>query len=143
MDEWVTLMGNIKTGKDSVVMGNVEGEVGEGSVVIGPTDSQGNTIINQSMAVGRGASAGPGSIAIGAGASAGSELFQLIKELKLDPAVREDAALLGRIDELHEELKKSSPDRSKVLRLWEIIHASATIGGAIGLVEKIGGLIFS
>lgn len=56
----------LKVGKDSVVMGNVNGEVGDGSVVIGPTDNQGNTILNQSMAVGRGAKAGPGSIALGA-----------------------------------------------------------------------------
>ena len=136
-------MGNIKTGKDSVVIGNVEGDVGEGSVVIGPTDSQGNTIINQSMAAGRGASAAPGSIAIGAGASAGSELFHLINRLKLEPTVREDTALLRKLDELHEELNKSSPDRSKILGLWEAIQASASLGGAIGLVQKIGGLIFS
>jgi hypothetical protein len=34
-------------------------------------DAHGNTIINQPVAVGRGAYAGPGSIAIGAGAGAG------------------------------------------------------------------------
>ena len=61
----------IDVGKDSVVIGQVTGTVGDGSVVIGATDERGNTIINQPMAVGRGAQAGPGSIAIGAGASAG------------------------------------------------------------------------
>lgn len=71
-------MGKIKTGKDSVVIGDVNGEIGDGSVVIGATDNRGNTIINQPMAVGRGAKAGPGSIAIGAGASAGSNLFHLL-----------------------------------------------------------------
>jgi hypothetical protein len=60
----------MKIGKDAVVMGNIspDTEVGDGSVVIGSTDAQGNTIINQPMAVGRNAQAGPQSIAIGAGA---------------------------------------------------------------------------
>ncbi len=59
-------------GADAVVMGNVPStmNVGNGSVVIG-ADAHGNTILNQPMAVGRGAQAGPGSIAIGAGAGAG------------------------------------------------------------------------
>lgn len=64
----------LDVGKDSVVIGNVppDTKIGEGSIVIGPTDNKGNTIINTPMAVGRGAKAGPGSIAIGAGAGAGS-----------------------------------------------------------------------
>src|ERR1035437_6149883 len=63
----------MKIGKDAVVIGNVPPhiEVGDGSVIIGATDANGNTIINQPMAVGRGAKAGPGSIAIGAFAGAG------------------------------------------------------------------------
>jgi len=61
-------------GDDAVVMGNVPSttKVGNGSVVIGPTDAHGNTIINQPMAVGHNAQAGPNSIAIGAGAGAGA-----------------------------------------------------------------------
>ncbi len=78
----------IKTGKDTVVIGNVSGEVGDGSVVIGATDERGNTIINQPMAVGRGAKAGPGSTAIGAGAAAGTDLFHLIDQLKALPEVQ-------------------------------------------------------
>lgn len=63
---------NIKVGKDSVVMGNVgdRANVGDRSVVIGATDSKGNTVLNKPMAVGHGAKAGE-AIAIGAGASAG------------------------------------------------------------------------
>jgi len=64
----------LDVGKDAVVIGHVSGAVGDGSVVIGATDERGNTIINQPMAVGRGAQAGPGSIAIGAGACAGVSL---------------------------------------------------------------------
>lgn len=64
----------MKVGKDSVVIGNIpsDSHVGDGSVVIGATDSRGNTNINQPMAVGRRAQATPGSIAIGAFARAGN-----------------------------------------------------------------------
>jgi hypothetical protein len=47
--------------------------IGNGSTVVGATDSNGNTILNQApLAIGRGAHAGPGSIAIGTGAGAGA-----------------------------------------------------------------------
>src|SRR6266404_398925 len=61
-------------GKDAVVVGRVppNSRIGDGSVVIGPTDSNGNVILNGTMAAGRCAYAGPGSISIGAGAGAGS-----------------------------------------------------------------------
>jgi len=39
----------IKTGKDSVEIDNVTGEVGDGSVVIGPTDERDNTIITGNL----------------------------------------------------------------------------------------------
>ena len=58
-------------GKDSVVMFAPNAHVGDGSVVIGATDGNGSTILRETMAVGRGAYAAPGSIAIGAGAGAG------------------------------------------------------------------------
>jgi hypothetical protein len=62
-----------QVGDDSVVYGRVSPNlrVGSRSVVVGATDANGNTILNQPMAVGAGAYAGPGSIAIGAGAGAG------------------------------------------------------------------------
>ncbi|OGI64795.1 MAG: hypothetical protein A2W18_00655 [Candidatus Muproteobacteria bacterium RBG_16_60_9] len=65
----------MKVGKDSVVTGNVapDSTVGDRSVVVGPTDSRGNTIHNKPMAVGYGAKAGPDSIAIGAHANAGTQ----------------------------------------------------------------------
>ena len=61
-------------GSDSVVMGQISpnARIGDRSVVIGATDSRGNTILNAPMAVGNGACAGPGSIAIGTNAGAGS-----------------------------------------------------------------------
>lgn len=63
----------MKIGKNSVVMGLVSPdlEVGEGCVIIRPTDERGNTIIDKPMAVGHGAQAGIGSIATGAFAGAG------------------------------------------------------------------------
>jgi hypothetical protein len=132
----------LKTGKDSVVIGDVTGEIGEGSVVIGATDSRGNTIINQPMAVGRGAHAAPGSIAIGAGASAGSELFHLIEALKAIPEIQNDSALLSTIDNFNSELRKPTPNTETVNSLWSIIQASATVGGALSLVQQIGALLF-
>ena len=61
-------------GNDSVVMGQVSpnARIGDRSVVIGATDTHGNTILTQPMAVGTGACAGPRSIAIGAYAGAGA-----------------------------------------------------------------------
>lgn len=128
----------VKVGKDSVVIGDVKGEIGDGSVVIGATDDRGNTIINQPMAVGRGAKAGPGSIAIGAGAAAGTELFHLIDQLKSVPEIQNDGTLLAAIDAFTSELRKAEPQQETVNSLWSIIQASATAGGAIGLVQQIG-----
>ena len=125
----------IKTGKDTVVIGNVSGEVGDGSVVIGATDERGNTIINQPMAVGRGAKAGPGSTAIGAGAAAGIDLFHLIDQLKALPEVENDGNLVATIEAFSSELKKSEPQQGTIKSLWAVIQASATVGGAISLVQ--------
>ncbi|EKF9297375.1 hypothetical protein BOO91_20875 [Vibrio navarrensis] len=130
-------MNHVKTGKDSVVIGNVSGEIGEGSVVIGATDQFGNTIINQPMAVGRGASAGPGSIAIGAGASAGSELFQLIDALKSVPEIQSDETLVATINAFRGELSKPEPERSTIQTLWSLITASANVAGAVTFIQQI------
>jgi hypothetical protein len=64
----------LNVGKDSVVFGNVTGNVGDRSVVIGATDSNGNTILNTQMAIGFEAFAGPGCIAIGTRAGADSRI---------------------------------------------------------------------
>jgi hypothetical protein len=65
----------ISVGKDSVAMGRIPdgSKIGDGSVVVGATDINGNTVLNQGgLAVGRGATTDPTSIAIGAGAHAGN-----------------------------------------------------------------------
>ncbi|MCL1127758.1 hypothetical protein [Shewanella surugensis] len=132
---------NIKTGKDTVVIGKVSGEIGEGSVVIGPTDDRGNTIINTPMAIGRDASAGPNSIAIGAGASAGSDIFYLLQQLRIVPEVQSNETLVKNIDKLTAELQKLEPNSGKIQGLWSIIQGSATVGGAIGFVQTIGTIL--
>ena len=64
-------------GNDSVVYGNVRHpNVGDRSVVIGPTDDRGNTILRPApggTAIGAGAKAGPNSLSVGAGAGAGAK----------------------------------------------------------------------
>jgi hypothetical protein len=132
-----------KIGKDSVVMGRVPAdiEVGDRSVVIGATDSNGNTILNQTMAVGHGAQAGQNSIAIGAGASAGSDIFHLIQQLRSVPEVQSDTTLITTIDNLTNELQKQEPNAGTVHALWSVVQSSATVGGAIGFVQAIGAIL--
>ena len=135
----------MKIGKDSVVIGKVPSniQVGDGSVVIGATDSQGNTIINQPMAVGHGAQAGPDSIAIGAFAGAGVVQQQSLTNLQI--ALRQfaefvycqkNAALAQEFEKLKAELKNPQPNRSAVLTAWEGVKAVATIDGALSLLTK-------
>ncbi len=132
---------NLTVGKDSVVIGEVSGHVGNGSVVIGPTDSNGNTIINRSMAIGSNAKAGPGSIAIGANAGAGSEIFLLLAELKDIIEKSGDIKTTQSVINLIEELKNSKSDATKIGRFWEAIKSVATINGAISLIGRISTLL--
>ena len=136
----------MKIGKDSVVIGNVPSniQVGDGSVVIGPTDSRGNTIINQPMAVGRGAQAGLGSIAIGAFAGAGTvqqqsrvELQASLQQFAEIVAAQNNAALAQEFEKLKSELKNPTPNRGAVFLAWEGVKAVATIDGAHNLLAKI------
>lgn len=131
----------LETGKDTVVIGDVSGKIGDGSVVIGATDERGNTIINQPMAIGRGAKAGPGTIAIGAGAGAGSDIFHLIYQLKKLPEVKKDRTLVSIIESFHDELKKPESQQDTVKSLWSVIQTSATVSGAATLVQQIGRML--
>jgi hypothetical protein len=136
----------MKVGKNAVVMGNVpfSAHIGNGSVVIGPTDSHGNTIINQPMAVGRGAHAGPGSIAIGAFAGAGvtNALQADIQQLAELVAQQSNKALEEEFENFRSELTNQTPNREVVFAAWEGVKALATIDGAHNLLAKItAGLI--
>jgi hypothetical protein len=102
----------MKIGKNSVVMVLVSPdlEVGEGCVIIGPTDERGNTIIDKSMAVGHGAQAGPDSIAIGAFSGAGTlqqsniDLRSLAHELETLRTVMRNEATIPEHDIAIEEV---------------------------------------
>lgn len=136
----------MKIGKDAVVIGNVPSgtQIGDGSVVIGATDSRGNTIINQPMAVGRGAQAGPGSIAIGAFAGAGitSVLHTDIQQLAELVANQNNSALEEKFEKFKSELNTQTPNKGAVFAAWEGVKVLATIDGAHNLLAKISaGLI--
>lgn len=128
---------NLNVGEESVVIGNVRGNVGNHSVIVGATDSHGNTILNQPMAVGYNAKAGPGSIAIGAYAGAGSDGFLLLNELKEIIKQNGDEKTLENIINLIGELKKPNIDKTKVSQLWENIKSVTTITNAIASITQI------
>jgi len=127
----------LKVGKDSVVMGDISGEVGDGSVVIGPTDANGNVILNSSMAIGRGAFAGPGSIAIGAGAGAGSEILMVLNQLDRIVQNSGDQDLIKNFTSFCIALKNPNQNKSGLLDLWEAVKISATLNGSITLIQKV------
>lgn len=135
----------LNVGIDSVVIGNVTGDIGNGSVVIGATDDRGNTIINTPMAVGRGAFAGPGSIAIGAGAGAGvgASLPFLVNQLSDAVAHVNDPQVTARFNELIAELagENGTVDKTKALTVLGQLRNLATLNGVWGLIDRISGLL--
>ena len=135
----------LNVGIDSVVIGNVSGEIGNGSVVIGVTDDRGNTIINTPMAVGRGAFAGPGSIAIGAGAGAGTgaSLPFLVNQLSDAVAQINDPQITARFNELIAELagENGAVDKTKAKTVLGQLRNLATLNGVWGLIDRISGLL--
>jgi len=135
----------LNVGKDSVVIGNVSGNVGDGSVVVGPTDDRGNVILNQPMAVGRNAFAGPGSIAIGAGAGAGAgaQLIKLINKLSDVVSETEDSEIIDKFNDLIAELsgEKGTPSKDTSLSIISWLKGAATLSGSIALINQIGSVI--
>ena len=134
----------MKIAKDAVVIGNVPSDatVGEGSVVIGATDTKGNVILNTSMAIGRAAEAASGSIAIGAYATAGSSVQSRIlesdlKELANIVVATHDEALIRALEHLKEEIRAGPGNRSGVMVAWRGLSSLATIDGAHSLLERI------
>ena len=131
----------MKTGKDCVVMGNVPQnlEIGDGCVIIGATDEQGNTIINQPMAIGKNSQAGVNSIAIGAGANAGggNNLVAMLNELSIFAQQSGNSSILPEIMLMLSECNKQQPDKSLILKSWEAVKALGAINGATVLLTKI------
>jgi hypothetical protein len=105
----------MKIGKNSVVMGLVSPdlEVGEGCVIIGPTDERGNTIIDKSMAVGHGAQAGPDSIAIGAFSGAG-----ILHQSTID-----FRSLAHELETLRIAMRKEATITEHDIAIWEVAAA--------------------
>lgn len=135
----------LNVGKDSVVIGDVSGNVGDGSVVVGPTDDRGNVILNQPMAVGRNAFAGPGSIAIGAGAGAGAgaQLSNLINKLSDVVGQTGDSEIIDKFNELIAELtgENGTPSKEKSLSIISWLKGAAVLSRSIALIEQIGNAI--
>lgn len=127
----------ITVGKDSVVIGNVSGNVGDGSVVIGPTDTFGNVTLNQSMAIGKNAYASEGSIAIGANAGAGNELASVIHQIKLIIYRTGNDSAIEKFNIFEKELKKESPSKSILKSSWETLKNIGSVNGMIGIVQKL------
>ena len=124
-------------GKDSVVIGNITGNVGDGSVVIGATDANGNTILNQSMAIGRNAFASEGSIAIGANAGAGSEIGNIIHQVKLIIDKTGDDSAIQKFNLFQMELSKQKPNQNVLKSTWGFLKNIGSINGMIGIVKRI------
>ncbi len=138
-------MNVMKIGKESVVMGKVPASlnVGDRSVVIGPTDGRGNTIINTPMAVGYGAKADPGSIAIGAYAGAGSHGIEFPDEMKqamsglVESAIQwQNVELISALKVLANELSQPQKKTSAIIKAWQGVQALATLDGVTNLVSS-------
>jgi hypothetical protein len=133
----------LTVGNDSVVIGDVTGNVGNGSVVIGATDNRGNTILNTPMAVGRGAFAGHGSIAIGAGAGSGASLPFIVNQLRDAITTRvNDPQLIEQLEKLIAELEaKDRPVRKDLIR--RIIDTVDTANSTIATIDSLRPIINS
>jgi hypothetical protein len=134
----------LSVGRDSVVIGDVTGNVGDGSVVIGPTDNHGNVILDQPMAVGRGAFAGSGSIAIGAFAGAGNdELLSLLARLRSAVQSSGNEASVAQVDELTATLQGANgqPSYQRALTILGLLRDAATIDGVVSLVDRIRSMV--
>lgn len=124
-------------GKDSVVIGNVSGNIGDGSVVIGATDPNGNTILNKSMAIGRNAYAAQDSIAIGAGAGAGSGIEMVLNQIGKIIQNTDDPELLDSFTAFCAELNKPNKNKTLLTTLWNGIKSAAALNGFTALTAKI------
>lgn len=133
-------------GSRTVVYGNVAPnlKVGDDSVVVGPTDNQGNVSLTGTMALGAYAKAGGSSISVGYKAGAASEAPSLeeIKELLyslIEAAVQQkNSVSLLELHELSAELDKENPDVSILRKCWAGVESFATAVGAYEGVIQMG-----
>jgi len=124
-----------------VVIGNVQGSVGDNSVVIGATDSRGNTIINTPMIVGSGAQGGPTDIVIGANAGCRpqDDFAQLIIGLGKAVEVTNDENLISTYNDMVAECEgdNGSPNKEKLLSFLGCFKAASSLGGVTGLIAQL------
>lgn len=133
----------LRVGKDAVVIGKVSGDVGDGSVVIGPTDDKGNVILRGTMAAGRGAYAGPNSIAIGAGAGAGAAVGHAFLEIGNLIQSSGDHVLIQNFADLRIAINSDNKDKPLIQRLWDTVKSAAVLNGAAGFVIQVSTFIAS
>lgn len=133
----------LRVGKDSVVIGSVSGDVGDGSVVIGATDDKGNVILNKTMAIGRGAHAGPNSIAIGAGAGAGAIEIHALQEIGNLIYSSGDSTIIQNFKDICVAINSDKKDKSLIRGLWDTIKSAAVLSGAVNFVEQVSTFIAS
>ncbi len=135
-----------KIGKDSVVYGKAPSDlnVGDRSVVVGATDSRGNTILNAPMAVGYAAKAGPCSIAIGAYAGSGAHAIEFPGGLQKALSGLVKHAMQGKNEELissskvlASDMNQQQPKAGAILKAWQGVQALATIDGATSLFTSV------
>jgi len=120
----------MKVGHDSVVIGRVDDSVaiGDRSVVVGATDSSGNTIIREG-AFGYGAKASLGSVAIGAHANAtpyANGDIELLRGLveALGLALKRSAIQGEVAEELRAEVATLRAQASSPKPKWEVINST-------------------
>jgi hypothetical protein len=127
---------NFTVGNESVVMGNVQHNVGDRSVVIGATDQFGNTILNTPMSIGYKANGGKNGIAIGA--YAGNGEMAILDQLVAIVENSGDIKLRESFNEICIEIKMPQKDKLKIKQLWENVKNADALNGCIDLVQKVG-----
>jgi hypothetical protein len=141
----------MKVGNESVFIGQIKvgATVGDRSVVIGATDSFGNSIIREG-AYGYGAKSAPGSVAIGANADATTSNRSDIEILRglvetLGIALEESAVQGELANELRAEVASLRAQASSPKPKWDVINSigrsiqkvlEGAAGSAVGELAK-------
>ncbi|MEG0936581.1 MAG: hypothetical protein RSE32_08165 [Comamonas sp.] len=136
-------------GDDNVLVGKFpeNAVIGNGNVIWRATDAAGNVMLNQAMAMGRGARSYGDSIAIGANALGGLKpvaLEELLRELN---GLIQQASGLGTIEadrltrgamDLRVAMQQPSPDLGALATAWKGLEVFATSCGIVDGIDKLG-----
>ena len=131
-------MHNIKVGKNAVVLGQSNANVGDDSVVISG-DIFGNVNINKGVTIGSGAYSNvPNAITIGAGArteiNQNQEIISIL-EVILNSDVKDFEKII--INNLIIEFKSEKPDKIKISSLSDSIRTLGSMNGVVELIDKV------